>query len=48
MQTIQDAMQRGQINAALIIPPDFSEQMSASNGKPVLFVYPERLGEHPR
>jgi ABC-2 type transport system permease protein len=38
MQTIQDAMQRGQINAALVIPPDFSQQMSASNGKPVLFV----------
>lgn len=36
MQTIQDAMQRGQINAALVIPPDFSEQMSSSNGKPVL------------
>jgi ABC-2 type transport system permease protein len=38
MQAIRDAMQRGQINAALVIPPDFSQQMSASNGKPVLFV----------
>jgi ABC-2 type transport system permease protein len=38
MQAIQDAMQRGQINAALVIPPDFSQQMNASNGKPVLFV----------
>jgi ABC-2 type transport system permease protein len=38
MQAIQDAMQHGQINAALIILPDFSQQVSASNGKPVLFV----------
>jgi ABC-2 type transport system permease protein len=37
MQTIQDAMERGQINAALVIPPDFSEQMSSSKGTPVLF-----------
>jgi ABC-2 type transport system permease protein len=36
MQTIQDAMQRGQINAALVIPPNFSEQMSSSTGEPVL------------
>jgi ABC-2 type transport system permease protein len=36
MQTIQDAMQRGQINAALVIPPDFSEQMSSPKGTPVL------------
>jgi ABC-2 type transport system permease protein len=38
MQTIQDALERGDINAAVIIPPDFSEQMDSTKGKPVLFV----------
>jgi ABC-2 type transport system permease protein len=38
MQTIQDALERGDINAAVIIPPDFSEQMDSAKGKPVLFV----------
>jgi ABC-2 type transport system permease protein len=38
MQTIQDALDRGQINAALVIPPGFDEQIHSSSGKPVLFV----------
>jgi ABC-2 type transport system permease protein len=38
MQTIQDALERGDINAAVIIPPDFSKQMDSTKGKPVLFV----------
>jgi ABC-2 type transport system permease protein len=35
---IQSAMERGQVNAAVIIPPDFSDQMTAPSGRPVLFV----------
>lgn len=38
LQTIQDALNRGEINAAVIIPPDFNEQMASQEGKPVLFV----------
>jgi ABC-2 type transport system permease protein len=38
MQTIQDAMDRGKVNAAVIIPPDFSEQMDSAKGQPTLFV----------
>ena len=38
MQTIQDALERGDINAAVIIPPDFSKQIDSTKGKPVLFV----------
>jgi ABC-2 type transport system permease protein len=38
LQTIQDALDRGEINAALIIPSDFSRQMASPKGKPVLFV----------
>ena len=38
MQTIQDAMDRGQINAALVIPPDYAEQLQSSTGKPSLLV----------
>ncbi len=38
MQTIQDALDRGQINAALVIPPGFNEQEDSPVGKPVLFV----------
>ncbi len=38
MQTIQDALDRGKINAAVIIPPDFSQQLESAQGKPVLFV----------
>lgn len=38
MQTIQDAMDRGQISAALVIPPDYAEQLQSSMGKPTLLV----------
>ncbi len=38
MTTIQSAMQRGQINAALLIPPDFNQQMELPTGRPILFV----------
>lgn len=38
MQTIQRAMDRGQINAALIIPPEYAEQLHSSTGKPTLLV----------
>ena len=38
MQTIQDALDRGKINAAVVIPPDFSQQMESAQGKPMLFV----------
>ena len=36
--TINDAITRGEINAALIIPPDFSEQMNNPKGKPKLSI----------
>ena len=38
MQVIRDAMDRGQINAAIVIPPDYAEQMQSSTGKPTLLV----------
>jgi ABC-2 type transport system permease protein len=38
MRTIQDAMDRGQINAALIIPPDYAEQLQSPWGRPTLMV----------
>jgi ABC-2 type transport system permease protein len=38
MQTIRDAMDRGQINAALVIPPDYAEQLQSARGKPTLLV----------
>lgn len=38
MQTIRDQMDRGQINAALIIPVDFDQQMSSPSGSPTLQV----------
>jgi ABC-2 type transport system permease protein len=37
-QTIEAALVRGDINAAVIIPPDFAEQMLAPDGKPTLQV----------
>ncbi len=37
-QTIRDAMDRGQITAALIIPPDFARQLDSVSGKPTLLV----------
>jgi ABC-2 type transport system permease protein len=38
MQTIHDAMDRGTVNAAVVIPPDFSDQMASPGGHPSLFV----------
>jgi ABC-2 type transport system permease protein len=38
MPEIDDALNRGKINAAVVIPPDFSEQMGSSTGRPTLFV----------
>jgi ABC-2 type transport system permease protein len=38
MQTIQNAMERGQVSAALVIPPDYAEQLQSSNGKPTLLI----------
>jgi ABC-2 type transport system permease protein len=38
LATIQYAMDRGQINAALVIPPDFGDQMTSPTGSPTLFV----------
>jgi len=37
-QAIEQALDRGQISAALIIPPDFAEQMASANGQPTLSV----------
>jgi len=36
MQTIESAMDRGEINAAVIIPADFSAQIANPTGQPVL------------
>jgi ABC-2 type transport system permease protein len=36
MQAIQEAMVRGQVSAALVIPPDFAEQMQSPTGRPSL------------
>lgn len=38
MATIVDGLDRGQIYAAVIIPPDFSEQLNAPEGNPALQV----------
>ncbi len=38
MATIEDALDRGAINAAVVVPPDFDEQMASLTGKPTLFV----------
>jgi ABC-2 type transport system permease protein len=38
MDSIQSSLERGEINAAVVIPPDFSEQMVSTNGQPVLVV----------
>ncbi|NIS82520.1 MAG: ABC transporter permease [Anaerolineales bacterium] len=37
-EAIQDAMERGEIYAAVIIPPDFAEEMASSVGNPTLAV----------
>jgi ABC-2 type transport system permease protein len=38
MPAIEDALNRGQINAAVVIPPDFDEQIASPSGQPSLFV----------
>ena len=38
MATIEDALERGDIITAIIIPPDFSEQMTASYGTPSISI----------
>ena len=38
MPTIEDALVRGKINVAVIIPPDFDEQISSSTGTPTIAV----------
>jgi ABC-2 type transport system permease protein len=38
VETIEDALRRGDINAAVIIPPDFSEDFSSASHQPTLAV----------
>ena len=38
ISTIEDAIDRGQINAALIIPPGFATELASSTGQPMLSV----------
>ena len=38
MQTIRNAMDRGQLSAALVIPPDYAEQLQSPTGKPTLLM----------
>lgn len=38
LEDIENAMDRGSINTALIIPPDFSKEMNTSNGAPSLMI----------
>lgn len=38
LSSIEDALNRGDINAALIIPPDYSNQLTSPLGKPTLSV----------
>jgi len=38
MSAIEDAFNHGQINAALVIPPDYSRQLQSAAGRPGLFV----------
>jgi ABC-2 type transport system permease protein len=38
LETIQDALDRGQINAAVVIPPDFDNQLAWDAGHPTLLV----------
>jgi ABC-2 type transport system permease protein len=37
-QTIEEALDRGQINAAMIIPPNFGAKMASAKGQPTLSV----------
>ena len=38
METIQDALDRGEINAAVIIPPDFDNEITSFTGRPTLAI----------
>jgi len=38
MPTIEDALVRGKINAAVVIPPDYDQQLVSPTGLPTLFV----------
>ncbi len=38
METIQDALDRGEINAAVIIPPDFDNEIASFTGRPTLAI----------
>jgi len=38
MQAIQEAMDRGQVSAALVIPPEYAEQLRSSTDNPTLLV----------
>jgi ABC-2 type transport system permease protein len=38
MQTIQNAMDRGQVSGALVIPPDYAEQLQSPTGSPTLLM----------
>ena len=38
MPTIENALVRGEINAAVIIPPDYDEQLTSSTGTPTMVV----------
>jgi ABC-2 type transport system permease protein len=38
MMTIQNAMDRGKVTAAVVVPPDYAEQLQDPNGKPTLLV----------
>jgi len=38
MAAIEDNLQRGKINAAVIIPPDYSDQLNSPTGKPTVMV----------
>ena len=38
LATIENALERGQINAAMVIPPDFDNQMASAIGHPTLSV----------
>ncbi|MEA3351323.1 MAG: ABC transporter permease, partial [Chloroflexota bacterium] len=38
MDTIEQALVRGKINAAIIIPPDYSVEMNSATGQPILSV----------
>jgi len=38
MATIQSAMERGQVNAAVVIPPNFGDEMASATGHPTIQV----------